>query len=123
LFRNLPTSFLARIERSIYNRRRRNLVSHLEIIRLKLAFYFNDFEDYFIIDNLPLVVCKLARSSRSKIYKEGIKQQINDCTLIGDRGYLSTEIQLNLLETYTIKLNTTLRINLTNFKNKSYVFY
>ena len=70
LFRNLPVSFLAQIERSVYNRGRRNLVPHLEIIRLKSASLFNDFEDYFIIDSMPLKVCKLARSSRSIICKK-----------------------------------------------------
>jgi hypothetical protein len=37
LFRNLPAAFLAKIERNVYNRQKRNLVPDLEIIRLKLA--------------------------------------------------------------------------------------
>ena len=97
---------------------------------------------------MPLEVCKLSRSSRSKIcretlyaspdkgycaaqnshyygyklhaicsvegvfqaidlspasvhdinYLKDVKMQISDCALIGDRGYLSAEIQLNLLK-------------------------
>ena len=31
---------------------------------------FNDFENYLIVDSMPLEVYKLARSSRSKICKE-----------------------------------------------------
>ena len=121
---------------------------------------------------MPLEVCKLSRSSRSKICKEqqysspdkgycvsqglnyygyklhaicsvngifqsidlspasvhdvnylkDIKQQIKDCTLIGDRGYLSADIQLNLFESCNIKLNTPMRKNQKNYRNQPYVF-
>jgi hypothetical protein len=50
------------------------------------------------------------------------KTQISDCTLIGDRGYLSAEIQLNLFETCTIKLNTPIRNNQNNYKKQPYIF-
>jgi hypothetical protein len=172
LFRKLPKSISTKIERSVYNRRRRGLVNHINTIRLKLAAHFNEFEDYFIIDSMPLEVCKLSRSSRSKICKEDtyafpdkgycasqssnyygyklhaicsvngvfqsidlspasvhdvnylkdIKAQIRDCTLIGDRGYLSAEIQLNLFETCKIKLNTPMRNNQKDYKKQPYVF-
>ncbi len=121
---------------------------------------------------MPLEVCKLSRSSRSKICKEDdyafpdkgycaaqssnyygyklhavcsvngvfqsidlspasvhdinylkdIKMQISDCTLIGDRGYLSTQIQLNLFETCNIALNTPMRRNQKDYKKQPYVF-
>ena len=172
LFRKLPKIISSKIERSVYNRRRRKLVSYIDNIRLKLAFCFNEFEDYFIVDSMPLEVCKLSRSSRSKICKEDIyafpdkgycaaqssnyygyklhavcsvngvfqsidlspasvhdvnylkdiKTQISDCTLIGDRGYLSAEIQLNLFETCNIKLNTPMRNNQKNYKKQPYIF-
>lgn len=172
LFRQLPKAILSKIERSVYNRRRRRLVNHINTIRLKLASCFNEFEDYFIIDSMPLEVCKLSRSSRSKICKEqaygfpdkgycasqnsnyygyklhavcsvsgvfqsidlspasvhdinylkDIKEQISDCTLIGDRGYLSAEIQLNLFETCNIKLNTPMRKNQIDYKKQPYIF-
>ena len=172
LFRKLPKTIYTKIERSVYNRRRRRLVNHLDIIRLKLASHFNKFEDYFIVDSMPLEVCKLSRSSRSKICKEDsyafpdkgycasqssnyygyklhavcsvkgvfqsidlspasvhdvnylkdIKTQISDCTLIGDRGYLSAEIQLNLFETCNIKLNTPMRSNQKDYKKQPYIF-
>ena len=35
-----------------------------------MAEKFNEFENYFVIDSMPLEVCKMARSSRSKICKE-----------------------------------------------------
>ncbi|AUS05095.1 IS982 family transposase [Pseudotamlana carrageenivorans] len=151
---------------------RRKLVNKLNSIRLSLASHFNEFEDYFVVDSMPLEVCKLSRSSRSKICKENtyafpdkgycaaqssnyygyklhavcsvngvfqsidlspasvhdinylkdIKMQISDCTLIGDKGYLSTEIQLNLFETCNITLNTPMRSNQKNYKVQPYVF-
>lgn len=172
LFRKLPETILAKIERSVYNRRRRKLADHLNTIRLKLASHFNEFEDYFVVDSMPLEVCKLSRSTRSRICKEDayafpdkgycaaqsssyygyklhavcsvkgvfesidlspasvhdinylkdIKMQISDCTLIGDIGYLSTEIQLNLFETCNIKLSTPMRSNQKDLKKQPYVF-
>ena len=70
LFRKLPKHILSKIERSVYNRRRRRLTNSLNDIRLKLASSFNEFENYFVVDSMPLEVCKLSRSSRSKICKE-----------------------------------------------------
>ena len=172
LFRLLPSSILARIERSVYNRRRRKLLEFTESIRSKLAIQFNEFEDCYIVDSMPLEVCKLSRSSRSKICKEleyskpdkgycaaqgstyygyklhavcsvrgvfqsidlspasvhdihylkDIKLQLQDCTLLGDKGYLSSKVQLNLFETCNIKLNTPMRNNQKNYQKQPYVF-
>src|SRR5690606_41768561 len=60
----------SKIERSVYNRRKRKLFPFIEEHRLKMVEKFNDFENDFIVDSMPLEVCKLARSSRSKICKE-----------------------------------------------------
>ena len=172
LFRKLPKTISEKIERSVYNRRRRKLGDNLNTIRLKLASLFNEFEDYFVVDSMPLEVCKLFRSSRSKICKEDtytfpdkgycaaqsanyygyklhavcsingvfqsidlspasvhdinylkdIKMQISDCILIGDRGYLSAEIQLNLFKTCNITLNTPMRGNQKDYKEQPFVF-
>jgi len=142
------------------------------MIRLSLACCFNEFEDYFVVDSMPLEVCKLSRSSRSKICKENlycsadkcycaaqgshyygyklhavcsvngvfqsidlspasvhdinylkdIKMQLSDCTLIGDRGYLSADIQLNLFQTCNIKLDTPMRNNQKEYKEQAWVF-
>ena len=48
--------------------------------------------------------------------------QISDCTLIGDRGYLSAEIQLNLFKTCNITLNTPMRGNQKDYKEQPLVF-
>lgn len=172
LFRILPQSISSKIERSVYNRRRRRLANSINMIRLNLANHFNEFEDCFIVDSMPLEVCKLSRGSRSRICKEqiyslpdkgycaaqktnyygyklhavcsvngvfqsidlspasvhdvnylkDIKQQINNCSLIGDKGYISAEIQLNLFETCKIKLNTPMRKNQLNYKKQPYIF-
>lgn len=172
LFRKLPETLSSKIERSVYNKRRRKLTVHLNTVRLRLASSFNEFEDYFVVDSMPLEVCKLSRSSRSKVCKEDlysspdkgycaaqgshyygykfhavcsvdgvfqsidlspasvhdinylkdIKMQISDCTLIGDRGYLSADIQLNLFETCNIKLDTPMRSNQKEYKQQAWIF-
>lgn len=172
LFRKLPKPLASKIERSVYNRRRRRLSGQIENIRLKLASRFNEFEDVFIVDSMPLEVCKLSRSGRSTVCKENdysrpnkgycasqgstyygyklhavcsvkgvfhsidlspasvhdihylkdIKTQLNDCTLIGDKGYLSAQVQLNLFESCNIKLSAPMRANQYNYKKQPFVF-
>ncbi|STD52832.1 IS982 family transposase [Empedobacter falsenii] len=70
LFRILPSDIKSLIERSVYNRRKRRLFIHMERIRKLLAEKFNGSEKYFIVDSMPLEVCKLSRSSHSKICRE-----------------------------------------------------
>ena len=84
LFRLLLESISSKIERSVYNRRRRKLVNHIDGIRLKLAEHFNEFEDFFTVDSMPLEVCKLSRSSRSKICK-------TDTFAFPDKGYCASQ--------------------------------
>jgi hypothetical protein len=38
----------------------------MERIRKELALKFNEFEDHFVVDSMPLEVCKLSRATRSK---------------------------------------------------------
>ncbi|MEM0544140.1 IS982 family transposase, partial [Flavobacterium sp. j3] len=57
------------IERSQFNKRRRKLFLFLEEVRIKLASHFLEFEDYFIVDSMPLEICKFARHNRIKICK------------------------------------------------------
>ena len=61
------------IERSQFNRRRRKLFIFLEEIRIKLASRFLEFEDYFIVDSMPLEICKFARHRIIKICKMSLK--------------------------------------------------
>ena len=160
------------IERSQFNKRRRKLFLFSEEIRTKLAKEFLEFEDYFIVDSMPLEICKFSRHSRIKICKEefesapskgfcasqnnwyfgyklhgvcsvsgifhslditkaevhdvhflkNIKQQMSDCVLLGDRGYLSESIQLDLFQTVKVKLETPKRANQKDYKPQPYIF-
>lgn len=170
LFRILPTRLNQKIERSVYNRRRRRLFPFLEEIRKRLVNRFNEFEDAFIVDSMPLEVCKLSRSGRSKICREAIcsspkkgycatqkmhyygyklhatcsvrgiveslditpanvhdihylkdvKHQLKNCALIGDKGYLSAQCQLDLFESCNIKLKVPMRKNQNNYTKQPY---
>ena len=172
LFRILPVKLISRIERSVYNRRKRKLFESIEIIRHKFSEKFNEFEKYFIVDSMPLEVTKLSRSGRSKIckqefdtapnlgfcasqnmryygykihavcsvegvfksfdlskasvhdihYLKDIKNQFNDCVIIGDKGYLSAEYQLDLFQSKRIKLAIPKRKNQVGNKDFPYVF-
>ena len=51
-----------------------------------------------------------------------MKQQISDCVLLGDRGYLSKSIQLDLFQTVNIKLETPKIVNQKNYKPQAYIF-
>ena len=44
LFRILPANLASRIERSVYNRRKRKLFESIEVIRHKFSEKFNEFE-------------------------------------------------------------------------------
>lgn len=173
LFRYLSNSKLnGMIERSVYNRRKRKLFPHLEKIRRLMVVQFNENENVFIVDSMPLEICKNARANRSKICKESefsfpsrgycasqssyyygyklhaicsisgvfqsfdistasihdihflqdIKHQMNNCTLIGDRGYLSAQVQTDLFTYANIKLDTPMRINQRNYIKQKYIF-
>jgi len=172
LFRVIPMDLKNKIERSVYNRRKRKLFFALENIRKELSNKFNEFENYFVVDSMPLEVVKLSRSKRSKICKEefytapnrgfcasqnmqyygykihavcsvegvfksfdiskasvhdihylkDVKNQFNDCVIIGDKGYLSADYQLDLFESKQIKLEVPMRKNQHNYKKQTYIF-
>ncbi len=173
LFKQIKQSEIPNlIERSQFNKRRRKLFFFLNEIRLKLASNFIEFEKYFIVDSMPLEICKFSRHNRIKICKDefetapskgycasqnnwfygyklhgvcsingifhsleitkaevhdvhflkNIKQQMADCVLLGDRGYLSESIQLDLFRTVNIKLETPMRMNQKEYKPQPYIF-
>ena len=75
LFKLVDTSQIPNlIERSQFNKRRRKLFLFSEEVRLKLASRFLEFEDYFIVDSMPLEICKFARHRRIKICKKSLRQ-------------------------------------------------
>ena len=154
-------------------------LSDLELIAINISVEylsidskFNEMETTFIVDSMPLEICKNARANRSKICKENefsfpskgycasqssyyygyklhaicsvsgifqsfdistasihdihflqdIKHQMNNCTLIGDRGYLSTQVQTDLFNYANIKLDTPMRSNQKNYHKQKYIF-
>ena len=172
LFRYLANSKMkGMIERSVYNRRKRKLFYYMEDVRKLMVAKFNDVGNSFIIDSLPLEICKNARANRSKICKESefsfpsrgfcasqssyyygyklhavcsvsgvfqsfdistasihdihflkdIKPQFKNCTLIGDRGYLSATVQIDLFNYAKIKLETPMRSNQKDYKKQPYI--
>jgi hypothetical protein len=172
LFRHIPNTIKCKIERSVYNRRKRRLASKINEIRMKLARSLNEYEKFFIIDSMPVEVCKLSRSHISKICKDAeycypnrgfcasqqmhfygyklhavcsingvfqsidlspasvhdihylkdIREQLSDCTLLGDKGYLSSEIQIDLFNYANIELETPKRVNQKDYRPQFYLF-
>lgn len=84
LFRILPVYLKSKIERSVYNRRKRRLFYYREQLRKKPSATITSDKAYYIVDSMPLEVCKLSRSSRSSICRE-------DCQTAPDKGYCATQ--------------------------------
>ena len=47
---------------------------------------------------------------------------MSDCVLLGDRGYLSESIQLDLFQTVKVKLETPKRSNQKDYMQQPYIF-
>lgn len=173
LFRQIgKADFPNLIERSQFNKRRRKLFGLSETVRLALASKFTEMEDYFIVDSMPLEICKNVRQNRVKIcgedyvtapekgfcasqntwfygyklhgvctlsgvfhsvditkanvhdlhYLNDVKHQLSECVLLGDKGYLSAEQQLDLFESANIVLETPMRMNQKSYKKQPYIF-
>lgn len=171
LFRKLPTEITSRIERSVYNRRKRGLFDYRSQLRKDVASQLST-SDYYIVDSMPLEVCKLSRSSRCGIcnekyetspnkgycasqdnsyygyklhavctidgvftdfdltqasihdihYLRDIKQMYKNCTIIGDKGYLSIDYQRDLFSSNKIRLEVPMRRNQHDYKPQAYIF-
>lgn len=173
LFRVLPKSLGDRIERSVYNRRKRGLFLFRNNLRRQIAECISSTTcGYYLVDSMPLEVCKLSRHLRSSICKEhylsspdkgycasqgmnyygyklhavcsiegvftdfeltkasvhdihylkNIKLSFSNCCLLGDKGYLSADYQLDLFETKNITLQVPMRKNQHNYKPQAFIF-
>lgn len=167
------TDFPNLIHRCNYNRRKKVLGSYLQQLNQLLADGMNVHQNVFIVDSIPIPVCKIVREKSSKICREtfetapdkgysavnkafyyGYKLHLvtsangvfhsmdlskasvhdihflndvkhsglNNCTLIGDKGYLSKTYQLDLFSTAQIVLKTPMRNNQNNKENFEPVF-
>lgn len=150
------------IDRSNFNKRRRRLHRYIHEVTQYLAALLNAGEDVFLVDSIPVPVCKIVREKRCKFGKtsfetapdkgfsavnksyyygyklhlitsvKGVfhsmdlsKASVHDvhylhevkhsnmknATLIGDKGYLSKQIQIDLFEHCHVKLQTPCRTN------------
>lgn len=70
LFKQLPPVVCGRIERSVYNRRVRKLSFKLEELRQMIIEEISPNNDIYVVDSMPLEVCRLSRANRSKICQE-----------------------------------------------------
>ena len=61
------TDLDGKIERSVYNKKRRRLFPDIEKIRETLSSRFSDFTDVFIVDSTSIGICKISRANRSAI--------------------------------------------------------
>ena len=67
LFRVIKGTFLdGKTERSVYNKRKRNLFPYIDQIRTLLIQPMLQ-SDTYIIDSMPVPICKNSRANRSKI--------------------------------------------------------
>ena len=160
------------IERSVYNKRKRLLAPLISKVRIGLVQKLVSYEDTFVLDSMPVEICKFARAKRIKICKEheqtspsfgfcaaqkqtyfgyklhgvctmggvitdfdlskanmsdihyvnDIRNQYHDCILLGDKGYLSNELQTELFEKNRLLLKTPMRSNQKHFKKQPAVF-
>jgi len=150
------------IHRSRFNRRRRRLGDLIARLNDRISSLLNEGENIYLLDSIPVPICKNARINRSKICKDdyesapdrgysavnkayfyGFKLHlatsvrgvyssmeltkasihdihflnevkhsgIEDCALIGDKGYVSEPIQQDLFTTRQIKLLTPVKSN------------
>ena len=72
------------IDRSQYNVRRRKLLQRIEFVRDKMATKLINQENIFIVDSMPVEVCKLSRSARSRVCKENFETA-------PDKGFCSAQ--------------------------------
>ena len=130
------------ISRRQYNDRRKFTAQLCRLIRERIANEMDGGEDYFCIDSKPVEVCRMARAKRCTMggndyrkapsygycasqgtyyvhdinYLKDVKVDYSNCTVIGDRGYISADVQLDLFETAHIRLEVPYRRNQRDWK-------
>jgi hypothetical protein len=162
IIKDHKSDFPKLIDRSNFNKRRRRLHLFIHEVTRFISDLLNKSEDIFLIDSIPVPICKIAREKRcrfgndtfetkpdkgysaiSKQYYYGYKLHLvtsangifhsmdltkasvhdvnilkeikygkmSDATLIGDKGYISKEVKIDLFESCKIKLETPARSN------------
>jgi Transposase DDE domain len=68
LFKQLPAALTGQIDRSVFNRRR--LAFKVELLRQRMGALLAPAEDYYVVDSMPLEICKFGRAKRLSICRE-----------------------------------------------------
>jgi len=156
-----------------YNLRKKILAPFIQKLNQAMAELLNEGEDVYIVDSMPIPVCRNAREKRlkaccedfetspdkgysaiNKQYFIGYKLHlvtslrgvfhsmdlskasihdlhylsdlkytgINNCTLLADAGYISSEYQTDLFHTVKVEVKTPMRSNQKDFKPYPFVF-
>ena len=88
------------IHRSRFNRRRRRLGDLIARLNDRISSLLNEGENIYLLDSIPVPICKNARISRSKICK-------NDYETAPDRGY--SAVNKSYFYGYKLHLATSIR--------------
>jgi hypothetical protein len=70
LFKQLPATVAGQIDRSVFNRRRRKLMSKIQYFRQRMVSVLAPSENYYFVDSMLLETCKFGRAKRLRIYQE-----------------------------------------------------
>lgn len=70
LFRDILSCLKVKIDRSVYNRRKRKLFFAIEFIRNEFSSKFTKFENYFVDDSMSLEVVILSKIPEVKFVKK-----------------------------------------------------
>lgn len=156
-----------------YNGRRKRLAAYIQLMNMRMAEQMSEGESFFLVDSMPMPVCKNAREGRLKVCREvfetapdkgysAVNKQyfigyklhavvsldgvvhsmdlskasvhdlhylsdvkysgLNNCTLIGDAGYISSEVRTDLFNSVGVELRTPMRSNQKNFRPFPFVF-
>ncbi len=156
-----------------YNLRKKQLAPYILRLNQIMAKVLTNDEDVYIVDSMPIAICKNAREKRLKACRQefetapdkgysavnkeyfiGYKLHLvtslngvffsmdiskasvhdlhylndlkysgmNNCTLLGDAGYISSEYQLDLFTTVNVRVATPMRSNQKDFKPYPFVF-
>lgn len=70
LFKQLPANVAGKIDRSVFNRRRRQLLFKIEHFRQRMVSVLAPSENYYFVDSMPLEICKFGRAKRLRICRE-----------------------------------------------------
>ena len=160
------------IDQTQYNHRKKSLFCYIEVVRKHLSGPFSVDGDVFIIDSMPLEICRNARVNGLKTcreefktspekgfctsqnqyyfgyklhgictfdgvftsidlskanvhdihYLKDVKVQLSDCTLLGDKSYLSSDQKIDLFTSAGVKLETLISTNQKGYKKQPYIF-